>query len=98
MSRTRAVFLDLHGTLGDQGEHGIAGFSLYPAALPALQIIRRTGLLAVLVTNQSRIGRGEMTHADFASSYERLQIQLDAHGCRLDAAYYCPHTSEEGCD
>lgn len=97
MGQCRAVFLDLHGTLGDQGRQGIHDFAVYPFAGEAVQLLNTTTLLTVLVTNQSRIARGEMSHQDFAVFIERLKGHLAERAAWLDAVYYCPHRAEDKC-
>jgi histidinol phosphatase-like enzyme len=85
MSRSTAVFLDLHGTLGDQGPHGIDGFTLYPCAVDAIRLLNAARLLAIVVTNQSRIARGQFTSDDFETFAGRLREQLQSHGATLAA-------------
>lgn len=93
MSRA-AVFLDRDGTviadrhyLGDP-----AGVALLPGAGEAIARINQAGLLAVLVTNQSGIGRGFFSEADFQAVQDRLADALAAHGAHLDGIYHCPHS------
>lgn len=97
MSRHRAVFLDLHGTLGEQGAIGIREFALYPFAGEAVRLLNTAGLLVLIVTNQSRIARGEMTHQDFLDFVQRLKRQLIEQGGRIEGVYYCPHSEADGC-
>ncbi len=93
----RVVFLDFHGTLGDEGPGGVEGFSLYPFAAPAVRLLNQTGLLTILVTNQSRIAAGLFTGADFERRMDELGQELAGQGARLDAVYYCPHPAQDGC-
>jgi histidinol-phosphate phosphatase family protein len=97
MSAGRAVFLDLQGTLGGDGLGDILGFTFYPHSIPAIRLLNQAGLLTVVVTNQSHIGRGDFTLDDFESRIEALQHELAEHGARWDAVYCCPHTREDRC-
>lgn len=100
MSTPRAprpgVFLDRDGTLivdrhylGDP-----AGVELLPGAGEAVARLNRAGLPALLVTNQSGIGRGMFTEADFRAVQRRLEEALAEHDARLDGVYHCPHAPD----
>jgi D-glycero-D-manno-heptose 1,7-bisphosphate phosphatase len=52
----------------------------------------------VLATNQAGIGRGLLDMASLNAVHIRLNQLLAEKGGRLDAAFFCPHTPEEGCD
>jgi D-glycero-D-manno-heptose 1,7-bisphosphate phosphatase len=52
----------------------------------------------VLATNQAGIGRGLLDMASLNAVHLRLNQLLAEKGGRLDAAFFCPHTPEEGCD
>ena len=93
----RAVFLDLQGTLGGEGLGDIMSFSFFPTAAPAVRLINESGLLAVIVTNQSHIASGLFTMQDFERRMAELSGELAADGAHLDAVYCCPHATDGGC-
>lgn len=99
MSRP-AAFLDRDGTLIVEREYlaDPAGVELVPGAADALRRLRQAGYALVLVTNQSGIGRGLYTTADFAAVQARLEQDLAAAGVALDGVYVCPHAPHAGCD
>ena len=88
----RAVFLDRDGTLIVDRHYlaDPAGVELLPGAGRALARLNAAGFLAVLVTNQSGIGRGYFTEARYRAVHRRLCEALEAEGARLDAEYHCP--------
>jgi D-glycero-D-manno-heptose 1,7-bisphosphate phosphatase len=88
-----AVFLDRDGTIvEDPGFlHEPGKVKLLPGAAHAIKRLNEHGLLVVIVTNQSGIGRGRYTLADYTAVERRLGELLTAHGARIDATYFCPH-------
>jgi histidinol-phosphate phosphatase family protein len=99
MSRP-ACFLDRDGTLViDRGYARRADeIALLPGAATAVRRLNEHGIAAVLVSNQSAIGRGFCTARDVADQNERLRELLRGEaGASLDGIYVCPHRPEEGC-
>jgi len=89
----RAVFLDRDGTINvDVGYPRCFGeISIYEGAFEALRRINAAGFLAVVVTNQSGIGRGLLTEDDLRDIHAKMAAVFLARGARIDAFYYCPH-------
>jgi D-glycero-D-manno-heptose 1,7-bisphosphate phosphatase len=89
----RAVFLDRDGTINvDVGYPSrYDQITIYPYSFEALRKINAAGFLAVVVTNQSGIGRGFLTEDDLRDIHARMAEDFLARGARLDAFYYCPH-------
>ena len=94
-----ACFLDRDGTLVvDRGYARRAEeIALLPGAAAAVRRLNERGIAAVLLSNQSAIGRGLCTAQDVAAQNERLRALLAAAGAVLDGIYSCPHRPEEGC-
>ena len=69
-----------------------------PGALEAVARLNHAGWHTVLATNQAGIGRGLLDMASLNAVHLRLNQLLAEKGGRLDAAFFCPHTPEEGCD
>ena len=61
---------------------------VYPDATPSLARLRAAGFRLVVVTNQSGIGRGYFTEADYHAVHAEFLRQLGPD--LLDAAYFCP--------
>jgi D-glycero-D-manno-heptose 1,7-bisphosphate phosphatase len=91
-----AVFLDRDGTVIHDAHYlaDPAGVRLLPGAAEAVARLNRVGLPVVLVTNQSGIGRGYFSEADFQAVQEALVRLLAKRGARLDAVYHCPHAPD----
>ena len=92
----RAVFFDRDGTLNEEVGHvdDAARFRVYPFASRAVREINDAGLLAIVVTNQSGVGRGIFAEDLVARVHQQLVRELQAAGARLDRIYYCPHHPE----
>ena len=84
-----AVFLDRDGTLMQEVNYckDAALVRLVPGAQAALQRLKCAGFRLVIITNQSGIGRGMMTAADFEAVQARL-LELLGLGL-IDATYMC---------
>lgn len=93
MKKRRAVFLDRDGTLNvDVGYPRDYGqVELYPGGVEAVRRINGSGLLALVVTNQSGIGRGLLTERELWEIHARMSESLRARKARVDGWYYCPH-------
>lgn len=94
----KAIFIDRDGTLIEEKHHLVSSdqVHVFPQSFEALQLINRSGALAVLVTNQSVIARGLLTESGLAEIHRSLETILAAKGVHLDAIYYCPHHPEAG--
>lgn len=94
----RAVFLDRDGTLNvHNGFVASPGqLALLPGAAEGVRLINEKGYLAVLVTNQPVIARGECTVQTLRMIHNKLEMLLGAEGAYLDSIYYCPHHPDKG--
>jgi D-glycero-D-manno-heptose 1,7-bisphosphate phosphatase len=84
-----AVFVDRDGTLMEEVHYcnDPANVRIIPGAGAALRELRSAGYVTVLVTNQSGIGRGIITRAQYESVHLRL-IELLGENT-IDRAYMC---------
>ena len=69
---------------------------LLPNVADAVKIINNSGYLAILVTNQPQIARGDVTFESLSLIHDKLETLLGAEGAYLDAIYYCPHHTDKG--
>lgn len=94
----RAVFIDRDGTLNEDIGYVSTPdeLVLYPWAAEAVRLINRSGLLTVVITNQSGIARGMYSEETLAAIHSRMIEELARKGARIDAVYYCPHHPEVG--
>lgn len=89
MTDTPAVFLDRDGTLIEDVHYckDPALVRVLPGVIEALRKLRAAGFRTVIITNQSAIGRGWMTTADYEAVHARTMEAIG--GEHIDAAYFC---------
>ena len=95
---SRAVFVDRDGTLNEDIGYVSTPDELviYPWAAEAVRLINESGLLTVVITNQSGIARGMYSEETLDAIHSRMIEELAREGARIDAVYYCPHHPEVG--
>ena len=91
-----AVFLDRDGVINvDSGYVGNwDSFVFLPGVIDAMRAFCEAGYALVIVTNQSGIGRGFYTEADFKDLTERMLEELSREGVAVSGVYFCPHLPE----
>ncbi len=94
----RAVFLDRDGTINRYVGflRDIDDFELLPGAAQAIRRINESGYLAILVTNQPVLARGEVTAAQLREIHNKMETLLGQQGAYLDGIYICPHHPDRG--
>lgn len=85
-----AVFLDRDGTLIEDTGYvsDPAHVALIPQTHEALLQLKAAGYRLVIITNQSGIGRGYFTVADYEAVHARMVELLG--GNLFDGTYFCP--------
>ena len=98
MSQT--VFLDRDGIINKKRENYVKNvdeFILLEDAPEAIRLLKEKKFLVIVVTNQSAINRGYLSHEGLDEIHQHMKNQLQKHGSFIDAIYYCPHRPEENC-
>ena len=97
-NKQKAIFLDRDGTLNEYVGflRKEEEFRLMPGVVEAIRRINVSGYLAILITNQPVIARGEVTQSELNSIHNKMETLLGAEGAYLDAIYYCPHHPHKG--
>ena len=97
-SKQKAVFLDRDGTINkDCGFITDArNFELLPKAAEAIKKINASGYLAIVVTNQPVIARGECTFEELERIHNKMETELGKKGAFIDGLYFCPHHPDKG--
>lgn len=96
--KQKAVFLDRDGTINVYKGFlkNIDDFKLISGIAEAIKIINASGYLAIVVTNQPVIARGEVTWDELEEIHNKMETELGKQGAYLDAIYFCPHHPHKG--
>ncbi|MFR0354897.1 D-glycero-alpha-D-manno-heptose-1,7-bisphosphate 7-phosphatase [Streptomyces sediminimaris] len=91
-----AVLFDRDGTLVEDVPYNgdPDRVRLLPGARDAVRLLRAAGVATGVVSNQSGVGRGLITHGDV----RRVNARVDELLGGLGTWAYCPHLPEAGCD
>lgn len=68
-----------------------------PGSLEAIARLNQMGYRVVVATNQSGVGRGLFDMATLNAIHNKMVKAVAAAGGRIDAIFFCPHTSEQKC-
>ena len=96
--RQKAVFLDrdgvinvLRGFIRREEE-----FELLPGVAEALGRINSSEYLAIVVTNQPVIARGETSFEELDAIFNKMKTLLGREGVYVDDLFFCPHHPDRG--
>ena len=96
--KQKAIFLDRDGVINKHIgflRHSDE-FELIPGAINAIKAINKSGYLAIVVTNQPVIARGECTFEELQKIHDKMETELGKEGAFVDAIYICPHHKDKG--
>ena len=95
----KALFLDRDGIINV--DHGyvskIEDFEFSKGIFKITKLFQEAGYRLFVITNQSGIGRGYYTEADFQILTEWMIRKFAERGIVIDELFYCPHTPKEFC-
>lgn len=97
-NKQKVIFLDRDGTINQY-----VGFlstvdqmKLEETAAEAIRFINESEYLAIVVTNQPVVARGECSFEELDRIHKRLYTLLGNEGAYLDGLYFCPHHPDSG--
>lgn len=98
VNKQKAVFLDRDGTINKYIGflRDIDDFELIDGVASAIKAINVSGYLAIVVTNQPVIARGEVSFEELQEIHNKMETLLGEQGAYVDAIYYCPHHPHKG--
>lgn len=97
-NKQKAIFLDRDGTINKYVGflRNIDEFELIDGVAEAIRKINESGYLAIVVTNQPVIARGEVSFEELGVIHNKMETLLGKEGAYLDAIYFCPHHPNKG--
>lgn len=97
-NKQKAIFLDRDGTINKYVGflRKPEEFELLSDAAEAIKLVNNSGYLAIVVTNQPVIARGEVTWNGLEEIHNKMETELGKQGAYLDAIYFCPHHPHKG--
>ena len=97
-NKQKAIFLDRDGTINKYVGflRNINQFELIDGVSEAIKKINASGYLAIVVTNQPVIARGEVSFEELEEIHRKMETLLGEKGAYLDSIYYCPHHPHKG--
>lgn len=97
-NKQKAIFLDRDGTINEMVGFVTKPeqFELIEGAAEAIKAINKSGYLAIVVTNQPVIARGDCTFEELQTIHDKMETELGKVGAFVDAIYVCPHHTDKG--
>ena len=97
-NKQKAIFLDRDGTINkyDGFINTPQKLELYDFSAQAIKKINQSGYLAIVVSNQPVIARGEATFGQVEEIFDKMETLLGKEGAFVDAIFYCPHHPHKG--
>lgn len=94
----RAIFLDRDGTINKYVGFlkDIDNFELIDGAGDAIKKINESGYLAIVVTNQPVIARGEVSLEELQEVHNKMETLLGQKGAYVNDIFFCPHHPDKG--
>ena len=101
MNKLKTVFLDRDGVINKERSDYIKSISeleIFPNVAKNIELLKNAGFLVVVITNQSVINRGLITHETVDQIHDSIQNYLKTNGTSVDRFFYCPHKPNENCN
>lgn len=97
-NKQKAIFLDRDGTINKYVGflRNIDDFELIEGVSEAIKMINQSGYLAIVVTNQPVIARGEVSWSELHEIHRKMETLLGKDGAYIDGMYICPHHPDKG--
>lgn len=94
----KAIFLDRDGVINVFGDYvtDASKLRIGDRVAQAIKMINESGYLAIVVTNQPVVARGDTTLAELHNIHMKMETLLGQEGAYLDAIYFCPHHPHKG--
>ncbi len=97
-NKRSAVFIDRDGTIINLIDqlNNINDVTLLEGASTSIKKLNKAGKLAVCITNQPVVARGELSLKGLDEIHAKIDHLLGDEGAYLDKLYFCPHHPDSG--
>lgn len=97
-NKQKAIFIDRDGVINKyKGFIKTANdIELENGVVDAIKRINQSEYLAIIVSNQPVIARGEASFEEVNKMFDKIETLLGKEGAYLDGIYYCPHHPHSG--
>jgi HAD superfamily hydrolase (TIGR01662 family) len=92
----KLVVFDRDGTLIiDYGyTHKIRDLKWMKGAIQLVRELHQLGVMVVVATNQSGIGRGYFSQEEVAVFHSQMSLEIEMGGGKIQSFYICPHAPD----
>lgn len=97
-NKQKAIFLDRDGTINKYVGFltKCEQFELLDGVSNAIKKINHSKYLAIVVTNQPVIARGEVSFEELREIHNKMETLLGNEGAYINGLYFCPHHPDIG--
>ena len=96
----RYILLDRDGVINEERKDYVKSpreLVIFEEALLGLRLLRENGFKAIVLTNQSVIGRGIIEEQDLRLIHQTLFEKVEKTGGSIERIYFCPHKPDDNC-
>jgi histidinol-phosphate phosphatase family protein len=101
MMQSYAIFLDRDGVINKHRfdyVKSVQELTILPRVSYYLGRLQALGFKLIIITNQSAVNRGLLSHEQLKAIHDYLVRALAMHGCSIHDIFYCPHTPGQNCE
>ena len=97
-NKQKAIFIDRDGVINKYKGfiRSANDIELEPTVIDAIKKINQSEYLAIIVSNQQVIARGEASFDEVEKMFNKIETLLGKEGAYFDGIYYCPHHPHSG--
>lgn len=98
--KQKAIFLDRDGTINKYKGfiNNAKDLELIEGVAEAIKQINESDYLAIVITNQPVIARGECSLEELEEIHNKMETLLGNQGAYIDDIFFCPHHPDKGFD
>ena len=95
---SKALFWDLQGTLGGDAVASLELFEPFSFSKDALKLAKDNGYKNIVITNQSRIGKGTLSVEAYNQTIVEILNYFNSDEVLIDEILCCPHQNSDNCE